>query len=82
MNCAMKRIENIIINRFDIYDGRFRYLLGKRNLGVLEEQRTNKNIFFLMAPTFGNVGDEAIVESTILFLNDMFPEYNVIVIDH
>lgn len=78
----LKRIESIIINRFDQEKGAFRFFLGTKRIGSLENIIKDRNIFFLMAPTFGNVGDEAIVESTILFLNDMFPEYNVIVIDY
>ena len=77
-----KRIESILINRIDQNHGNFRYFLGNRHIGSLENNKETRNIYYLMAPSYGNVGDEAIVESSILFVKDMFPEYTVIVIDY
>lgn len=76
-----QRIESIIINRIDWQNGNFRYFLGKRKIGSLEKYKETKNIYYLMAPAFGNIGDEAIVEASIHFLKDMYPEHTVIVID-
>ena len=77
-----KRIESILINRVDLNHGCYRYYLGKKRLGCLDKFKDSQNIYYLMAPSFGNVGDEAIVEATLLFLKDMFPEYTVIVTDY
>jgi len=77
-----KRIESILINRVDLNHGIYRYCLGKKRLGCLEKFKNSRNIYYLMAPSFGNVGDEAIVEASLFFLTDMFPEYKVIVIDY
>ena len=76
-----QRIESIIINRIDWQNGNFRYFLGKRKIGSLEKYKETRNIYYLMAPAFGNIGDEAIVEASIHFLNDMYPGHSVIVID-
>lgn len=81
MHKYVKKIESVIINRFDQHSGEFRYYLGKRNIGSLGERKNNKCIFYLMAPSFGNIGDEAIVEASILYLKDYYPEYTVLVID-
>lgn len=78
----MKRIESIFINRVDLNHGGYRYHLGKRKIGSLDEYKKTKNIYYLMAPSFGNVGDEAIVESSILYLKDMFFEFTLVVIDY
>lgn len=77
-----ERIESIFINRIDRNNGSYRYRIGKRFIGFLEQYSKTLNIYYLMAPAFGNVGDEAIVEASVLFLNDMFPEFKVIVIDY
>lgn len=41
----------------------------------------DKNIYFLMTPTYGNMGDQAIEYATRKFISDFFPEYNVISIN-
>lgn len=53
------------------------YCYGKKHpysLGELSE----KNIFYLMTPTYGNMGDQAIEYATRKFIGDFFPDYNVI----
>ena len=39
---------------------------------------TKKHFWFLDAPEYGNIGDQAIAYSTILFLQDNFPEFDII----
>lgn len=53
------------------------YVYGKNhpyNLGKIGE----KNIYFLMTPTYGNMGDQAIEYATRKFIKDFFFDYNII----
>lgn len=36
-----------------------------------------KNIFFLNIPTYGNLGDQAIIQSTLAYFKLFFPEYDI-----
>lgn len=77
-----KLLERFIIHYLDRNYGYYRYAIGKKNIGRLDQYSSSKNIYYLMAPAFGNVGDEAIVEATIHYLKDNFAEYSLIVIDY
>ena len=71
-----------LIEKMDRNSGRIRYSQGRKRIGSLEQYKDSKNIFYLMAPSFGNIGDEAIVEASVSFLRDNYPEYKLIVIDY
>lgn len=55
-----------------------KYLFGDVRKNIKTE---GQNLYFFMIPSFGNVGDEAIVHSTIQFFKDYFPQYNIVEID-
>lgn len=71
-----------IVERIDRYNGRIRYYQGNKRIGTLKQFEQSKNLYYLMAPAYGNVGDEAIVEASLAFFEDMFPEFTVITVDY
>ncbi len=79
---GLRRKLEFLIERIDRYNGNIRYYQGKKRIGSLKHYENTKNIFYLMAPAYGNVGDEAIVEASLAFLRDMFSEYTVIDVDY
>ncbi len=70
-----------IIEYIDAYSGRIRYFEGIKNQGQFSIYENKRKIFYLMAPSYGNVGDEAIVEATLLFLKDTYRDFEIIVVD-
>lgn len=73
---------SFIINIVDRKLGLIRMAQGKKNIGKLEKNNQVKRAFFLMVPSFGNIGDQAIVEATLCFLKDYFPDYFIVKIDY
>lgn len=73
---------NFIVNILDKKFGFIRMMQGKKNIGKLESLYQGKRAFFLMAPSYGNIGDQAIVEATLCFWKDYFPEYFILKIDY
>lgn len=77
-----KKHLNFMIEAVDAYNGNLRYQIGKRYKGYFDEYKNVPTIYYLMVPAFGNIGDEAIVEATIQFLNDKFGEYKIAVVNY
>lgn len=83
-----------INNKKDVMDINLEIKINKFNLFLdinnIKFDRTNelylyknkKKIFYMMLPEHGNLGDHAIVYSTLLFLKEYYKEYNIIKIDH
>lgn len=40
--------------------------------------KKGKNIFYLNIPEYGNMGDQAIVLSTLYYIKENFPQYNIV----
>ncbi|MEW9080439.1 glycosyltransferase [Terrisporobacter glycolicus] len=47
----------------------------------LELYKKNKKIFYMLIPTHGNLGDQAIVYASEKFLEDKYPDYKIIKIN-
>lgn len=66
-----------VIKKMGIYY-RYLYCKGrayqKKYLGLMGQ----KKIFFMMTPTYGNLGDQAIEFATNKFLEDYFSEYTIV----
>ena len=45
------------------------------------EQRRDKNIFLLLTPDYGNIGDQAIAYAEVELIRKIMPDYNLIEID-
>lgn len=54
------------------------YRKGLKKKDFLKDKVKNKNIFFMMTPTYGNLGDQAIEVATTKYLSDYYGEYNII----
>lgn len=80
MIISKKRI-NFLIDAIDS-SGYIRYLIGKKYKGRFDKYKNRRTIYFLMAPAYGNIGDEAIVEATIQFLTDHFSEYKIALVNY
>ena len=52
-----------------------------KSKNVTNFQKDKKNIFLMMCPNYGNIGDQAICVATIKFLQDNFKEYNLCTLD-
>ena len=44
-------------------------------------QKGKRNIFLMMCPNYGNIGDQAICLATIKFCQDNFKDYNLCIVD-
>ena len=54
------------------------YIYGLMNRDRYIADREQRKIFFMMTPSYGNLGDQAISYATICFLQDNFSDYKVI----
>lgn len=72
-----------IANRLIDLTGIRPYLVYKFRTAELniEGNSSTKKIFLFLVPNYGNLGDHAITVATIKFLNDCFPEYDLVCID-
>lgn len=56
-------------------------IYGLKDLFKYDDYKYKKKIIYMLIPTHGNMGDQAIVYSTIKFYKENFPEYEVLQID-
>lgn len=71
------RIKNYLLRKLSL-DELYYYREGKKESEKFSEYIGQKKIFFLMTPTYGNLGDQAIEIATEKFLNDYFEGYVLI----
>ena len=72
-----ERVKNYVLRKLSL-DEIYYYRKGKKNFEELEQWPQRKKIFFLMTPSYGNLGDQAIEVATDRFLYDYFRDYFVI----
>jgi pyruvyl transferase EpsI len=75
MNVFDKALK-VVLTRFDMYKY-VEYLRGKRETYKLPDTE-GKRIFFMMVPSYGNIGDQAICYATQKYLDDKFSDYTTI----
>ena len=73
----MKQFISSFLKKIKLYYY-FEYLRGKRKPAVLKRSNGQKVVFFLMTPTYGNLGDQAIEIATDIFIKKYFPNYLVV----
>lgn len=77
----MKKIKNLINKTkkyLKYYVNRYFIFYFKSSSNLINRINNEKIIFFLLTPTYGNIGDQAIELATDKFLNNYFPEYRII----
>lgn len=56
-------------------------IIGTVNAKMYLHLKYKRKIFFMLMPTYGNLGDQAIAVGTLYYLSKYFPEYEIIQID-
>lgn len=56
----------------------YRYIIGYKYRKSFDEYKKRKKVFFLMTPSYGNLGDQAIEVATTKCLEKHFQEYTII----
>lgn len=70
-----------VIDRLFFNRNLLAYVRGMRHKGRYQGHKGKKKLFFLLAPSYGNIGDQAIVEATLRFYQDYFSEYEIVKVD-
>lgn len=77
MKFLIKRIIEEFLKKIGLYYNVI-YHIGRKNKNKFISYRNDKKIFFLMTPTYGNLGDQAIDIATMKFFADEFSEFKII----
>lgn len=75
----LRRVQNLIVKKMNLYDVYF-YFGRDKYIGYYSKLISShkRNVFMLMLPNYGNIGDQAIAVASKRFLTEKFPNYNIV----
>ncbi len=77
MILILRSLMDSILKKIKIYYF-LDYLKGFKDKYKFIDYKSNKKIFFMMTPSYGNLGDQAIEIATTKYLNDYFSDFQLI----
>lgn len=75
----MRKIKELLINKLiPSQINNINYILGFRFYNKFKKYKKSKKIIYMLVPTHGNMGDQAIAIATMKYLKENFKEYKII----